>query len=78
MAFVLPEYHPPDFSLPQFTKAPIVTFRKVTQKGVAPEGFHATSIFPEYLHLTKRAAWSWCANRGWTVPSSSKAAAISP
>jgi hypothetical protein len=57
MAFVLPEYHPPDFSLPQFTKAPIVAFEKVTQKGVAPEGFHTTSIFPEYLHLGSGAAF---------------------
>ncbi len=51
MAFVLPDYHPPDFSLPQFTEAPIVTFRRVTREGVAPDGFHATSIFPEYLQL---------------------------
>ena len=57
MAFVLPEYHPPDFSLPQFAQSPVVTFERVTQEGVAPEGFHATSIFPEYLHLEKGAAW---------------------
>jgi len=53
MAFVLPEYHPPDFGLPQFTEAPLAAFERVTQEGVAPPDFHATSIFPEYLHLEK-------------------------
>ncbi len=56
MAFVMPEYHTPDFSLPQFTEAPLATFKKVTKEGVAPAGFHGTSIFPEYLQLEK-GAW---------------------
>jgi lysine-ketoglutarate reductase/saccharopine dehydrogenase-like protein (TIGR00300 family) len=30
-----------------------VVFEKVKQKGVAPENYHATSIYPEYLHLLK-------------------------
>ena len=51
MDFVLPEYHPPDFSRLQFTDAPVVTFERVTKEAVAPAGFHATSIFPEYFHL---------------------------
>ncbi len=29
----------------------MVTFREVVKAGVAPEGYHATSVFPEYFHL---------------------------
>lgn len=51
MSFTLPEYHAPDFSQPQFKCAPEVSFRPVLKDGVAPEGYHATSIFPEYFHV---------------------------
>jgi lysine-ketoglutarate reductase/saccharopine dehydrogenase-like protein (TIGR00300 family) len=54
MAFKIPEYHPPDFSVPPFTHAPLARFEVVAKEGVAPEGYHATSIFPEYFHLKKR------------------------
>ncbi len=56
MAFVLPEYQPPDFTLPRFTEAPVAAFEEVTREGVAPIGFHGTSIFPEYLQIEK-GAW---------------------
>ncbi|MGD8562822.1 MAG: hypothetical protein PVG03_09810 [Desulfarculaceae bacterium] len=53
MAFRLPLFRQPDFSQPPFTKAPLVKFTPVEKAGVAPENYHATSIFPEYLHLQK-------------------------
>jgi lysine-ketoglutarate reductase/saccharopine dehydrogenase-like protein (TIGR00300 family) len=49
--FVLPAYTPPDFSQPALARAPLVTLRPVRQAGVAPDGYHGTSIFPEYFHL---------------------------
>jgi lysine-ketoglutarate reductase/saccharopine dehydrogenase-like protein (TIGR00300 family) len=51
MAFHLPPYRPPDFTRAPFAGAPLVIFRPVTQAGVAPPHFHATTIFPEYFHL---------------------------
>lgn len=56
MPFVLPRYHAPDFRKSPLAEAPFVTFRKAPQRGVLPEDFHATSIFPEYFHLEK-AGW---------------------
>jgi hypothetical protein len=53
MAFPLPTYLPPDFTKPPLKDAPLVSFAPVVQKGVAPEGYHATSIFPEYYHFGK-------------------------
>jgi hypothetical protein len=53
MAFTLPMYHPPDFTKPPLKDAPLVRFAPVVQKGVAPEGYHATSIFPEYYQLDR-------------------------
>ena len=51
MGFALPRYHPPDFSVPALVRAPLVTFTPVRQAGVAPENYHATSVFPEYFKL---------------------------
>ncbi|HIZ94475.1 hypothetical protein [Flavonifractor sp. An112] len=51
MSFVLPEYHAPDFTQPMFQNAPSVTFHPAPRDGVAPEGYHATSIFPEYFKV---------------------------
>jgi lysine-ketoglutarate reductase/saccharopine dehydrogenase-like protein (TIGR00300 family) len=53
MAFHLPTYKAPDFSKPPFVDAPKVTFEKVKFPGVAPENYHATSIYPEYFQLNK-------------------------
>jgi lysine-ketoglutarate reductase/saccharopine dehydrogenase-like protein (TIGR00300 family) len=57
MAFTLPRYAPPDFNSPSLATAPLARFERVEQAGVAPEGYHATSIFPEYLHLGQG---EWC------------------
>ncbi len=51
MSFKLPEYHHPDFTLPQFTNAPDVKWEVAKKDGVAPEYFHSTSMFPEYFKI---------------------------
>jgi len=53
MPFILPTYNPPDFTLPSLREAPPVTFLSVQRAGVAPENYHATSIFPEYFQIRK-------------------------
>lgn len=52
MPFVLPAYRSPDFSQPQFKDTPTVEFKAVTKAGVAPDGYHGTSIYPEYFQLS--------------------------
>src|SRR5271157_2857136 len=51
MPFTLPAYHPPDFTRPPLQGAPLVVFAPVGKKGVAPDNYHATTIFPEYFQL---------------------------
>ncbi len=51
MVFTLPAYHPPDFARPPLADAPVATFAPAPLPGVAPETYHATTIFPEYLQL---------------------------
>ena len=51
MSFILPQYHGPDFEQPQLKNAPDVVFQPAPMDGVAPEGYHATSIFPEYFKV---------------------------
>lgn len=46
-----PRFEPPDFSSPPLLGAPVVHVVSVKKDGVAPEGFHATSNHPEYVHL---------------------------
>lgn len=53
MPFKLPPFSPPDFTSPPFIHAPTVIFEKVTQKGGAPEDYHATSIYPEFFQIRK-------------------------
>jgi len=52
MAFILPAYHAPDFSKQAFIEAPNAALSTVTTDGVAPEGFHSTSIYPEYFKIS--------------------------
>jgi hypothetical protein len=47
----LPPYTQPDFSHSLFQDSPTVEFRKVEKPGVAPDNYHATSIYPEYYHM---------------------------
>ena len=51
MSFQLRSYTPPDFSAPALRAAPDVTLLPAPADGVAPERFHAMSIFPEYFKL---------------------------
>lgn len=51
MSFKLPEYYSPDFTKEPFGSAPNVITEKVTAKGIAPDNYHATSIYPEYFKI---------------------------
>ena len=54
MSFQLPNYQVPDFTLDLFVKAPDARVGICEKDGVAPDGYHATSIFPEYFKLGGR------------------------
>lgn len=49
MSFTLPAYCAPDFTAPRFQSAPDARTAPAPRDGVAPEHYHATSIFPEYF-----------------------------
>lgn len=51
MSFEIPKYHHPDFTLPEFIKAPDVKYAIADMDGVAPEGYHSTSMYPEYFKI---------------------------
>ncbi len=51
MAFELPAYREPDFSDPLLLQAPDVRWARADAPGVAPRGFHSTSMHPEYLKI---------------------------
>lgn len=52
--FSLLPYHAPDFSQPRFVSAPNAVFLPAPADGVAPENFHAMSIYPEYVKVDGR------------------------
>ena len=54
MSFVLPVYHAPQFDQARFQNAPDAVFAPAPRDGVAPEQYHATSIFPEYFKVDGR------------------------
>lgn len=54
MDFEFPCFKGPDFSCEPFLSSPDVETGLVTQNGVAPDNFHATSIFPEYFKVGGR------------------------
>lgn len=47
----LEEYSAPDFSLPVFCNAPDAVCAAAEKDGIAPLGYHATSIYPEYYRI---------------------------
>lgn len=49
--FDLPKYRKPDFTEDRFVTAPNVKWEAVTLKGVAPENYHSTSMYPEYFKI---------------------------
>ena len=52
MSFTLPAYLEPDFAAPELASAPLARFEPAPAQGVAPDNYHATSIYPEYVHLS--------------------------
>lgn len=57
MSFTLPVYHAPDFSAPAFTRCPDARFVPAPCDGAAPEGYHSTSMYPEYFRIN--GCWTW-------------------
>lgn len=49
--FAMPTYHAPDFTREPLASAPDARTVVVSRDGVAPEGFHSTSMFPEYVKV---------------------------
>ncbi|WP_324825510.1 hypothetical protein [Sinanaerobacter sp. ZZT-01] len=49
--FKLPRYREPNFNTPFFMAAPDVITAEVKQTGVAPSGYHSTSMYPEYFKI---------------------------
>ena len=47
----IPEYTAPDFTQDIFVNSPDVTTAKVRAKGIAPDNYHATSMYPEYYKI---------------------------
>ncbi|MFZ5573335.1 MAG: hypothetical protein ACOZF0_23275 [Thermodesulfobacteriota bacterium] len=51
MDSIIPDYIPPDFSIPSLSRAPAVRVSPAPMDGVAPDNYHGTSNHPEYVHL---------------------------
>jgi lysine-ketoglutarate reductase/saccharopine dehydrogenase-like protein (TIGR00300 family) len=51
MNFKIPEYKGPDFSKEPLKSSPDAEFEAVKIDGAAPENYHATTIFPEYIKV---------------------------
>lgn len=62
MSFQLPKYKRPDFTEDRFVKAPNAKLVDVVKDGVAPEGYHAMSMYPEYFKI----------NDQWILPAQSR------
>ena len=55
MSFELPVYRQPDFEEARFRNAPDARVECAPMDGVAPDGYHSTSMYPEYFKLN--GAW---------------------
>ena len=62
MSFVMPKYVSPDFSEARFVNAPDARYEAAEMDGVAPEGYHSTSMYPEYFKI----------NGKWTLAEESR------
>ena len=51
MAFELRKYTHPDFTQEKFVNSPDCKLVPAPKDGVAPDNFHANSIFPEYFKV---------------------------
>ena len=54
MAFEMPKYKAPDFSLDVFKNAPDAAMAPAERDGIAPDDYHSTSMFPEYFKIKGR------------------------
>ena len=54
MAFSMPTYTAPDFENHYYASVPDVTWGRCDMDGVAPAGFHSTSMHPEYYKVDGR------------------------
>lgn len=59
--FELPSYRPPDFSAGRFSDCPIARTVPSEADGTVPDGYHATSIYPEYIQ-TEKGVWKLIAS----------------
>ncbi len=51
MRFIMPVYHAPDFKKEHFSSAPDAGAAPAPCDGVAPDHYHATTIYPEYYKV---------------------------
>ena len=51
MSFEMPKYRHPDFNRPELKNAPDAVFAVAEMDGVAPENYHSTSMYPEYVKV---------------------------
>ena len=51
MSFTMPKYRAPDFADSRFANAPDVKTAACDMDGVAPGGYHSTSMYPEYFKI---------------------------
>jgi len=49
--FAMPDYRHPDFSDEKFNNCQAARMVEAELDGVAPQNYHATSIYPEYFHV---------------------------
>ena len=49
--FVMPVYRAPDFTEERFANAPDAAFAVCDMDGGAPDGYHSTSMYPEYFKI---------------------------
>lgn len=51
MNFEMPKYTHPNFQVEKFINSPNAKFELVEKDGVAPDNYHAMSIYPEYFKV---------------------------
>ena len=54
MAWSLRTYHAPDFTGEPLSHAPDAVLQEAPADGIAPDHYHAMSIFPEYFRINGR------------------------
>ena len=65
MSFKLKTYQAPDFTQPSLMNAPEARLEPAPFDKVAPDGYHATTIFPSILRLGVSGCWQRKA--AWTA-----------